>query len=108
MSGLLTLVQKRQALRTRYRSAVVRRDSFGLGPVCRFFVAMIAQHGAIFVEGMHVTLLPSVMRHKPNPRTWSGIRIKIKIEIKNKLKIRSRIRKEDREQDRSGLAFAPP
>jgi hypothetical protein len=51
-SSLLATVQQRSALAARHGAEIVCGDPFYLGPMSSLFVARIAQHHAILVEGV--------------------------------------------------------
>jgi hypothetical protein len=66
VSGLVALVQQRQALRARDGGAVLRGDSFHFGPMSGFLITRITEYHAVLVEGVQVTFPSAVARHWPH------------------------------------------
>jgi hypothetical protein len=67
LPSLVALVQQRLALPARHRCAIISGDPFHLGPMSRFFVARVAQHHPVVIEGVQVTPLSSVAGHWSHP-----------------------------------------
>src|SRR5215510_590088 len=63
-------MQQVNALSARHRCAVSRRDAFHVSSMGGLLVPRIAHYPAVLVQGMHVTLLPSVSEpgsHRSHP-----------------------------------------